>query len=147
MRKLHQTIKKVTDDIAALVYNGDRRDDGVHQYAPQRRTAPIAPRWSSGAARRPFAPHLAEERGTSRHSVSVMDSGWPAYDAELAREELVELAVQVNGKLRGTIQVPPNVGQEEALAAARADAGIAKHVTGDLKKVVFVPGRLLSLVQ
>jgi leucyl-tRNA synthetase len=96
----------------------------------------------------PFAPHLAEEIWERLgHRVSVMDSGWPAYDADLAREELVQLAVQVNGKLRGTIAVAPNVTQEAALQAALADASVAKHVTGELRKVVFVPGRLLSLVQ
>ncbi len=150
MRKLHQTIKKVTDDIASLGYN--TAIAAMMEYINALRKAERAPHRAEVEPLvqlvAPFAPHLAEEAWERLgHSVSVMDSGWPAYDAGLAREELVRLAVQVNGKVRGTIQVAPNVGQEEALATARADASIAKHVTGEIKKVVFVPGRLLSLVQ
>mgnify|MGYP000579580057 CR=1 FL=1 len=95
----------------------------------------------------PFAPHVAEELWERfGHSASVFDSGWPAFDADLAREDSVQLAVQVNGKLRGTITVSRDVQQGEAYAAALAEAGIAKYVPGEPKKVVFVPGRLLNIV-
>ena len=56
------------------------------------------------------------------------------------------IAVQVNGKTRGTVQVAPGAGQDAALAAAMADPAIAKFVTGAPKKVIFVPGRLLNVV-
>jgi leucyl-tRNA synthetase len=95
----------------------------------------------------PYAPHIAEELwerlGNDR---SVMDSGWPVFDAALAREDFIQLAVQVNGKLRGTVSVPREIDQEAALAAAMAEPQIAKFVTGSPRKVVFVPGRLLNLV-
>jgi leucyl-tRNA synthetase len=61
-------------------------------------------------------------------------------------DDAVDLAVQVNGKLRGTVRVAVTVTQEEALAAAMAEPGIAKFVTGELRKVIFVPKRLLNLV-
>ncbi|MGH9202768.1 MAG: class I tRNA ligase family protein, partial [Vicinamibacterales bacterium] len=150
MRKLHQTIKKVTDDIATLGYNTAiaAMMAYINVLRHEERTphrAEVEPLVQLVA---PFAPHLAEEAWERLgHSVSVIDSGWPAYDAELAREELVQLAVQVNGKLRGTIKVAPNVTQDAALAAALADPAIAKYVTSELRKVVFVPERLLSLVQ
>jgi leucyl-tRNA synthetase len=80
------------------------------------------------------------------HSGSVFDAGWPAFDEALAREDGYQLAVQVNGKLRGTLAVPVGITQDEAVALAQADPGIAKFVTGPLRKVIFVPGRLLSLV-
>ncbi|MGH7694057.1 MAG: leucine--tRNA ligase [Gemmatimonadaceae bacterium] len=150
LRKLHQTIKKVTDDIAALGYNTAiaAMMEYINVLRKGERTphrAEVEPLVQLVA---PFAPHMAEEAWERLgHSVSVMDSGWPEYDAEMAREELVQLAVQVNGKVRGTIRVAPNVTQDDALKAALADAGIAKHVTGEMRKVVFVPGRLLSLVQ
>ncbi|MBK8247997.1 MAG: leucine--tRNA ligase [Gemmatimonadetes bacterium] len=149
MRKLHQTIDKCTTDIPKLSYNtaiasmmeymnvlrrGERR--------PAR--AEVAPLVQLVA---PFAPHLAEELwerlGNTR---SVFDSGWPVFDAALAREETVQLAVQVNGKLRGTLTVDPAITQEEALALALADGSIAKFVTGEIRKVIFVPRRLLNLV-
>jgi leucyl-tRNA synthetase len=75
-----------------------------------------------------------------------MDAGWPAFDAALARQEFIQIAVQVNGKLRGTISVAPDIGQEAALAAAMAEPQVAKFVTSAPRKVVFVPGRLLNLV-
>ena len=95
----------------------------------------------------PYAPHIAEELWEKLGaSTSVMDAGWPRFDAALAREDSIQLAVQVNGKLRGTIHVARDINQEAALAAAIAEPSIAKFVTSTPKKVVFVPGRLLNLV-
>ena len=149
MRKLHQTIKKVGDDIAKLSYNtaiaammeymntlraGERK---VHRAEVE----PLVPLVA------PFAPHLAEELWERLgHGESVGDGTWPVFDAALASEEDFELPVQVNGKTRGKVRVAKTATQEEALAAAMADATIKKFVTGAPKKVVFVPGRLLSLV-
>ena len=56
------------------------------------------------------------------------------------------IAVQVGGKTRGTVQLPPDATQADALAAAMADPAIAKFVTGEPRKIVFVPGRLLNVV-
>jgi leucyl-tRNA synthetase len=98
----------------------------------------------------PFAPHLAEELwerlGHGVHGKSIFDAGWPAFDAAVAAESLVTIAVQVGGKTRGTVQIPVGAGQEDALAAAMADSAIAKFVTGTPRKIIFVPGRLLNLV-
>jgi leucyl-tRNA synthetase len=76
----------------------------------------------------------------------VFDAGWPEYDPALAAEELVTIAVQVNGKLRGTIRVAREIGQEGALSTALAEPAIAKFVPGAPRKVVYVPGRLLNVV-
>jgi leucyl-tRNA synthetase len=149
MRKLHQTIKKVTDDIASLGYNTAiaAMMEYINVLRKEERTphrSEVEPLVQLVA---PFAPHLAEEAWERLgHSVSVMDSGWPPYDPEVAREALQQLAVQVNGKVRGTITLPPNATQDAALALALADPAIARYVTGELRKVVFVTGRLLSLV-
>ena len=56
------------------------------------------------------------------------------------------MAVQVNGKTRGTISVPKDVTQDQAVAAAMAEPAIAKFVTGTPKKIVFVPGRMLNIL-
>jgi len=77
---------------------------------------------------------------------SVMDSGWPVFDEALARDETIQLAVQVNGKLRGTITVARDIGQDAAIAAAMAEPQISKFVVSAPRKVVFVPGRLLNIV-
>jgi leucyl-tRNA synthetase len=95
----------------------------------------------------PFAPHIAEELWSILgNEVSVFDSGWPTYDPALLVESTVTMAVQVNGKTRGTIVVAKDVTQDDAVAAAMAEPGVAKFVTGAVKKVIFVPGRMLNLV-
>jgi leucyl-tRNA synthetase len=77
---------------------------------------------------------------------SVFDAGWPEFDAAMAAEERIELAVQVNGKTRGRVQVAPDSGQEAALAAALAEPAVARFVTSEPRKVIFVRGRLLNIV-
>ena len=95
----------------------------------------------------PFAPHIAEELWeTLGHEGSVFDAGWPDYDAARAAEETVELAVQVNGKMRGKIRVQAGATQDVAVAAALAEPSVARFVTGAPRKVVYVEGRLVSLV-
>jgi leucyl-tRNA synthetase len=95
----------------------------------------------------PFAPHIAEELWERfGHKRSVFDSGWPEFDAELAADNVMTIAVQVNGKTRGTIQVAPDAKQDDALTVALADPSIARFVATDPTRVIFVPGRLLNIV-
>jgi leucyl-tRNA synthetase len=148
-RKLHATIRKVTEDVPRLSYNTAiaammeymnvvRRGDRV----PRR--AEVEPLVQLVA---PFAPHLAEELWERLgHTDTIFDSGWPQFDAAMLEQNEIELVVQVNGKMRGRISVPRTATEQEAVAAATADPAIAKFVTGPFRKVVFVPGRLLNLV-
>ena len=95
----------------------------------------------------PFAPHIAEELWEQTGGKgSIFDSAWPAFDPTLAADELIELVVQVNGKVRSRVMVPRDIEEKEALVAALEDSAVAKFVTGAPKKVVFVPGRLLNVV-
>jgi leucyl-tRNA synthetase len=149
MRKLHQTIRKVGEDIPRLAYN--TAIAAMMTYINTLRQGERTPHRDEVEPLfqlvSPFAPHLAEELWEQfGHSDSVFDSGWPAYDAERAREQTVELAIQVQGKLRGTIRIAPDATQEEALAAALAVPAIARFVTGPIRKVIFVRGRLLNIV-
>ena len=149
MRKLHQTIRKVGEDIPRLSYNTAiaammeyMNVLRAHERTPQR--AEVEPLVQLIA---PFAPFIAEELWERMgHEQSVFDSGWPAFDPALAAEDTIELVVQVNGKVRGKIQVARTVTQQEAQAAALTDAGILRFVTSPPKKIVYVPGRLLSIV-
>jgi leucyl-tRNA synthetase len=148
-RKLHQTIGKVQDDIAKLSYN--TAIAAMMEYMNVLRKGERTPHRAEVEPVvqlvAPFAPHVAEELWERfGHSRSVFDSGWPAFDAALAREETIQLAVQVNGKLRGTLTVAPGIAQDEAVALARQEPNIAKFVTGDVRKIIFVPRRLLNLV-
>ena len=149
MRKLHQTIKKVGSDIPALSYNTAiaamteymnalRRGERVPHVAE---VTPLVPLVAS------FAPHIAEELWEMLGGAgSVFDAGWPAVDEALAREDALELVVQVNGKTRGKVSVPRDVTQDSAFAAVQGDAALAKFLTGAPKKVIFVPGRLINIV-
>jgi leucyl-tRNA synthetase len=95
----------------------------------------------------PFAPHVAEELWERLgHTESIFDSGWPSFDPAIAAEDLMTIAVQVNGKTRGTVQIPIGSGQDAVQAAALADPAIAKFVASTPKKIIFVPGRLLNIV-
>ncbi|MDE3053251.1 MAG: leucine--tRNA ligase, partial [Gemmatimonadota bacterium] len=149
MRKVHQTIRKVADDIPALSYNTAIAAMmecvnvlRAHERRPQvREVEPLVQLVA------PFAPHIAEELWeTLGHAGSVFDAGWPAFDAALAAEESVTVAVQIGGRTRGTVQVPRDAEQPAVLAAALAEPGIAKFVTGSPKKVIYVRNRLLNLV-
>jgi leucyl-tRNA synthetase len=149
MRKLHKTIRKVTEDIPTLNYN--TAIAAMMEYMNAMRAGERTPHMDEVKPLvqlvAPFAPHIAEELWERfGHSRSIFDCGWPEFDPDLAADELITMAVQVNGKTRGTIQVAPDVGQEEALAAAMADPTIARFVTSDPARVVFVKGRLLNIV-
>ena len=151
VRRLHQAIKKVGDDIARLSYNTAIAEmmsyvNVLRQGERKPHRDEVLPLVQLAAA---FAPHLGEELWARAHGAdgpSVFDAGWPLYDPSLAAEESATIAVQVNGKTRGTVQLAKDATQEQAIAAAMAQAGIAKFVTGEPRKVIFVAGRLLNLV-
>lgn len=149
MRKLHQTIKKVGDDIPKLQYNTAiaAMMEYVNVLRRGERTplrAEVEPLVQLVA---PFAPHIAEELWEMLgHTTSVFDAGWPVFDATLAAGDSMTIAVQVNGKTRGSVQVAKDAGEAAVLAAARADAQIAKFLPAEAKKVIYVPGRLLNVV-
>jgi len=96
----------------------------------------------------PSCPHIAEELWTSLgYPYSIHNQQWPAYDEALAREEEVTVAVQVNGKLRDKLVVPVDIAEEEvtsmALASEKIRAYTDKH---RIQKVIYVPGRIVSIV-
>jgi leucyl-tRNA synthetase len=149
LRKLHQTIRKVGEDTARLGYN--TAVAAMMEYMNVLRKGERVPHRDEVLPLvqlvAPYAPHIAEELWERLgQDGSVMDAGWPRFDEALAREDTIQVAVQVNGKLRGALSLPLDVDQVTALAAAMGEPSIAKFVTGEPRKVVFVPGRLLNLV-
>ncbi len=149
MRKLHQTIRKVGDDTAALAYN--TAIAAMMEYMNVLRRAErvshvdeVLPLVQLVA---PFAPHLAEECWEQLgRDGSVFDAGWPQWDPALLEESTIEIAVQVQGKTRGRVHVAADATQEDVVAAAMADDSIARFVTGVPKKIIYVKGRLLNIV-
>src|SRR5262249_41249850 len=96
----------------------------------------------------PMAPHLCEELWhTLGHSDYVVSHLWPIFDEAIARDDLVTIVVQVNGKKRGEIIAAPNAEEGVVKELALRDPNVAQHTEGkSIKKVIFVKGRLLNLV-
>ncbi|HZD20315.1 MAG TPA: class I tRNA ligase family protein, partial [Burkholderiales bacterium] len=96
----------------------------------------------------PIAPHIAHQLWRElKFGDDVMQAPWPQPDAAALEQDEIELVVQVNGKLRGSIRVPKAAGRSEIEQLARANPNVQRFVAGqDVKKVVVVPGRLVNLV-
>ena len=95
----------------------------------------------------PFAPHMADELWVQLGGEGlVQNASWPVWDEALIVEDTITIAVQVNGKLRGEIAVGKDTDAEEIKAKALAHENVAKFVPGEPKKVIYVPGRLVSVV-
>ena len=96
----------------------------------------------------PFAPHMAEEMWECLgYSDGLAAAAWPEFDPAVAKAEEIEIPVQINGKVRGHLKVPPDIAQTDLEATALADAAVKAHLTGKtVKKVVVVKGRLVSIV-
>jgi leucyl-tRNA synthetase len=150
LTKLHQTIRKVTADTETLNYNTAiaAMMEYVNLVREQQAASPSTIR-PLVLLLAPYAPHFAEELwtvlgGTER---SVFEVRWPEYDESLLTGGSVEIAVQVNGKLRGRLTLGRGASQEQVVALALALDGVKKFVDGGkVRKVVFVPNRLVNLV-
>ena len=96
----------------------------------------------------PFAPHVAEELWQRLgHTATIAFEPWPAYDeAKLARDTIV-IAVQVNGKLRGQIEVPADASEDAIRSAARSDEKVVPFLDGKpIRREIYVKGKLVNLV-
>ncbi|MEO8577780.1 MAG: leucine--tRNA ligase, partial [Gemmatimonadales bacterium] len=146
MRKLHQTIQKVGDDIPKLSYNTAVAAMMEYMNALRRgeRTPSRAEVEPLVQLVSPFAPHIAEELWEKMGKTgSVFDARWPSYDPGLIAADKIDLVVQINGKTRGKLSVARDIGQDDAVVAALAEDSMAKFLSGEPKKIIFVPGRLL----
>ena len=96
----------------------------------------------------PFAPHLAEEIWTRLgRAASVAAAPWPDHDPALLSDDMIELPVQVQGKVRGRIEIAADADREAIEAAALADPNVAVHLEGKtVRKVIVVPGKIVNLI-
>lgn len=150
-RKLHQTIKQVTEQLPELQYNTSIAAmmeylNVVRAGGRQAVRAEVEPLVVLVA---PFAPHVAEEIWERLgHEDSLFDgANWPPFDEAKTVSDTVNIAVQVNGKLRATVQVGADAPEADVVAAARADGNVGRHLEGVTeRKVIFVKDRLVNFV-
>src|SRR5260370_16302465 len=101
-----------------------------------------------GLMQAPLAPYLAQELWEMvGEKGSLLKGSWPKYDAALAKEEELQIPVQVNGKLRGRVVVPADATEDFVVARALADEKVQSFLAGkQIVKKIFVPGKLLNFV-
>lgn len=146
----HKTVKKVSEDIETLKYNtaiaalmtllNNIYDAGEINRAELKTLLILV---------NPFAPHMTEEMWSTLGYGEMLakDASWPAYDPEKCVDSTIEIAVQVNGKLRGKLVVAADISAEDAIAAAKTDEKVQSFLTDkNVVKEIYVPGKLVNLV-
>jgi leucyl-tRNA synthetase len=160
-RKLHQTIKRVSDDFQAR-WHFNTSIAAIMElmnqlYGMQAEIeAGQVPSWLLAEALHnlllmlaPFAPYLAHELwgALGQDTSALLRHRWPKYDPALAKEEEIDMAVQINGKLRGRLLVAADAAEDSVRKAALADEKIVAAIAGkQVAKVIVVPGRLVNIV-
>jgi leucyl-tRNA synthetase len=148
-RLVHKTIEKVGKDIEGLRFNTAIsammilvKHLGGMKAVPREAVRALALLLS------PFAPHLAEEIWERLGSTkSLAYEPWPEFDPALVKDDVVEIGVQVNGKLRGTVTLAVDADEATARDAALAEAKVALHVAGKgIKKFIYVPGKIINVI-
>ena len=146
----HKTVKKVSEDIETLKYNtaiaalmtllNNIYDAGEINRAELKTLLILV---------NPFAPHVTEEMWSmlGYGEMLAKDASWPAYDPEKCVDSTIEIAVQVNGKLRGKLMVAADISAEDAIAAAKTDEKVQSFLTDkNIVKEIYVPGKLVNIV-
>jgi leucyl-tRNA synthetase len=156
LRKLHQTIRKVTEDIERIHQNTAvaaimELSNTLHEYVDREEPDPALLYEVVSKATVllwPFTPHIADEIWEQLgHEDSVSLVAWPQFDAELAREEEIEIVIQVNGKVRSKFSAPLEISKDEMESRALADERVAALLGNrTVRKVIVVPGRLVNIV-
>jgi leucyl-tRNA synthetase len=148
---IEKTVKKVTDDIESYKFNTAISQLMICLNALRKPDAP-------GLTRKqidrlliilsPFAPHLCEELWRQvGHQGSIFRRSWTGYNRFMAKDEQVELVVQVNGKRRASVKVEPGLIEPEAVELAKADLSVKKWIDGKtIVKVVYVQDKLVNIV-
>lgn len=155
-RQMHRTIQAATEDIASFRFN--TMISRLMEFTTALQRAREAGNVDAGTFDEgvdtlllllaPLAPHITEELWERRgRPYSIHQQAWPSFDAELARDDVVEVAVQVNGKVRAHVPLAVDAPEEEAREAALADERVRQFLDGkEPRRVIYVPGRLINVV-
>jgi leucyl-tRNA synthetase len=152
LRLLHQTVKRVTDDLDAMAFN--TAISGMMEFTNHLTRQTVRPRSvlkTLTLLLAPLAPHLAEELWEALNAppgqTTLAYEPWPSYDPELLKSDTIEIPVQINGKLRSKITVPANTDAKTLEQTALADDRIRAQLEGKtIRKVIVVPGKLVNIV-
>lgn len=162
-RKTHQVIKRVDESLEHLQFNTPvaalmELSNAIGEFniepataTPDEAAAVKEAVLSLALMLTPFAPHTAEELYSivvgNENGIVANDARFPAFDAELAKADEIEIPVQVNGKLRSKLLVAPEIGDDDLREAAKADEKVREYTDGkEIVKIVVVPKRLVSIV-
>ena len=155
-RDLHKTIRRVGEDIESFKFNTAiaammEFSNSLNQ-AWERRDVD-SDVWNESLKAlalmmSPITPFLSEELWERLgHQYSVHQQNWPAWDPDLAADEMITLVVQVNGRLRDRIEVPADISESDAREKALTSARVKAHTDGKtIRRVIYVPGRLVNIV-
>lgn len=147
--QLHKTIKKVATDIEHFKFN--TAVSAMMIFINQAEKSGLSLNTYDAFLRllAPFAPHITEELWRdSGNADSIHKAQFPPYDASLAKDEVVTIGVQINGKTRGEITVAPDATETEAMDIAKNQKSLAEKITAaDITKIIYVPGRILNILQ
>ncbi|MDE0152153.1 MAG: leucine--tRNA ligase [Bdellovibrionales bacterium] len=146
---LHQTIQKVTEDIEKMSFNTAISAMMIlvnEMYLKKSRNHKILK--TLVQLLQPFAPHISEEiwsRFGEKTLVSL--APWPVFDPQMVQKNIVTMGVQINGKVRSTIDISQTADEQEALALAKKSEKIEKILkSSQIKQVIYKPGRILNIV-
>jgi leucyl-tRNA synthetase len=149
LRKLHQTIQRVTEDLEGMRFNtaiAAMMELKNHLTGLEQRPRKVLETFVLLLS--PFAPHLGEELWRALgHKGTLAYEPWPQHDPALVKEDTIEIPVQVNGKLRSKLTVPADIDEAALKAAALADERVRSLIEGkQVKKVIVVPKKLVNIV-
>jgi len=152
-RLVHKTIKKVTDDILNFRFNTAVSSLMILVNGLQNKNYGVWHLKTLLLLLSPFAPHISEELyqnlepRTYNLKTSIHSQPWPKYDSQLAKEEMITLIIQVNGKTRDRVEVEADISEEKAKELAFSREKIKKWIYKEkIQKVIFVPGKLINIV-
>ena len=156
-RKVHQTLKRITRDFEQFEFNtivSSLMELLNDMYKAREAGIAGSPEWNEATEiylkmLAPVAPHIAEELWTNylHKPYSIHQQPWPKVDEEAAKEDMIEIPVQVNGKVRDRVLVSAEADEEEIKATALASEVVQKYMEGkDPKKVIVAQRRLVSIV-
>jgi leucyl-tRNA synthetase len=145
---LHRAIKKVGEDIAGFRFNtAISALMELLNVLEEKESIAIETMQTLTKLLAPLAPHLAEELWEITGGKGlVIDQRWPEYDAKLLVSSTMTIAIQVNGKLRGSIEVAASATKEEIIETSKKQENVAKFIASGIKKEIYVPHKLVSFV-